>query len=209
MQGGERLVRNPRFGGMFMAKIVEVRNTDVFQQNHTHLPPPEWFDRPLAFTFHCLGFRRLVETTAWYVANSLLEEFVAEARPTNELTYHMSCFLEHWIKSVLYRDSIDSLRQGFDRTLETSNATSSAPGSCDPWFVGAICRATWAGDGHKYYHDAKITWISRSRRSCRITYSNWDGWGWEETEYTVLMKNIVDPESDEHRYCSCHDERLV
>ena len=57
-----------------------------------------------------------------------------------------------------------------------------------PREVGYCCRVAFEG----YYHRAKITWMSRSRRTCRYVFAEWWGPGWESEEHTAFVKDLRD-----------------
>lgn len=196
IQYGWRLLKNLKLSGTFIFKVIEIRSHQVFRQGRVSLPCPCWFDKLICDILHILKLNTLTQSI-WPLTTSILEHHYIQRRSPNGIVsmlddlqrhVHASCF---YLSDIRFCQSLDEYAS--DIVLSYDN---------DTWIIGSICRAICDGT----YYDAKIVWISRFRRTCRIVYSNWNGWGWEATQYSVLLKNIVMHERDCPQICPSCDK---
>ena len=173
------------FANAFLVKCFEHLNTWGFDQ---HVPEENAYER---IQHHaCLILNRIG-------LGSLLKD--------NVIPYVNRRVLEHGIlKNCIHGDDVLTMAEGFaqhrirNHAIKYSieaNATPDDPAHVRvslnvprPREVGHRCSVAFDG----YYHAAKITWMSRSRRTCRYVFAEWWGPGWESDEHTTSVKDLRD-----------------
>ena len=207
MRDAYMLLNDLNFSGVFILKVIEVRSDKVFRQGLTNLPCPCWFDKLMCDILEVLQLNTLAHSS-WPLTTSVLEYYyhMSFRRPHCTVVAMLDDLQAHIHASRVHLSHIRSLEERAADTVYDAEYHTPAMDIWDPWTVGSMCRATWGGDGHAHYRDAKIVSISRFRRTCRIVYSTWNGWGWGATQYTVLLKNLIHHASEYPGLCDACDE---
>ena len=173
------------FANAFLAKCFEHLDTPEFDE---HIPQEMAYER---IQYHaCLILARIG-------LGSLLED--------QDLPYVNGHVLEYaLLKNCKHGDDVLAVAEGLaqhrvrNRAIKESIEANASPDDPDhvltsiqvprPREVGHRCRVAFEG----YYHAAKITWMSRSRRTCRYVFAEWWGPGWESEEHTAFVKDLHD-----------------
>ena len=173
------------FANAFLAKCFEHLNAQEFDE---YVPEEMAYERIQDHACRILGRVGL---------GSLLEG--------NDIPYVNGHLLEHGIlKNCKHGDDVLALAEGLaqhrvrNRAVKESIEAKALPEDPAhvrvslevprPREVGYCCRIAFEG----YYHAAKITWLSRSRRTCRYVFAEWWGPGWESEEHTAFVKDLHD-----------------
>ena len=171
------LLCNRNFANVFLTKCFEHLNAEEFDE---YVPEEMAYERIQRHACMILGRVGL---------GSLLEG--------NDIPYVNGHLLEHGIlKNCKHGDDVLALAEGLAQHRVRSRAIKEAiearilpedPGTVRVSLdvprlreVGYRCSVAFEG----YYHPAKSTWMSRSRRTCRYVFAEWWGPGWESEEHT-------------------------
>lgn len=205
---GNHLLRYVIFAGAFLMKMVEFRREPFFREGRTNMPCPCWFSRAIKDAFDILRLSDLAHTR-WPLANSTLEHYYIRGYPHGKLVSVLDHLNAHvhasniWLSTIRFQRSLEERAGDIVYNMEYVHPSGKRR---DSWYIGAPCRTTWSGDDKGFYHDAKIVWISKFRRTCRIVYACWDGWGWETTEYPTLIKNLAEYDHQTPLLCPLCDD---
>lgn len=189
---GDQLLRYVLFAGVFLMKMIEFRREPFFREGREDMPCPCKFSQLIKEALVKLRLGELAYAQ-WPLTSSILEDYYVQDAPKGELIAVLDDIDVHlraskkYLAQIRFLKSLEQRAEDIVHDLEYIHPTDNQR---DSWYLGATCRATWSGDGHAFRHDAKIVWISKYRRTCRIVYARWDGWGWETTEYPALVANL-------------------